>query len=71
MGKSKENPRYHVLSLRVTDDERAVIAEAKLLGFTPGNMRTLLLFGARCVSKNPPLPIFTLTLPSSDHPGVL
>ena len=69
MGKSKKNPRYHVISLRVTDEEHAAISEAKLLGFSPDNMRSLLLFGARCLSQNSPIPLSTPARPSSDHPG--
>jgi len=69
MGKIKENPRYHVVSLRMTDEEHAAITEAKLLGFSPDNMRTLLLFGACCLSQNPPIPLSTSARFSSDHPG--
>jgi len=29
MGKSKEHPRYNVLSIRVTDEEKAIMDEMK------------------------------------------
>ena len=69
MGKLVENPRYKVVSFRVTDDEHAAIAEAKRLGLTTANMRNLVLYGARCLAANPPATLSTLALPSSDHPG--
>jgi hypothetical protein len=56
MGKTSEYPRYEVVSVRVSAEEKAQIEHAQGLGFTPDNMRALLLFGARCVSGNPPIP---------------
>jgi hypothetical protein len=69
MGKMIEHPRHRVVSFRVTDEEHAAICEAKQAGLTSANMRNLVLYGARCLSADPPLPLATLALPSSDHPS--
>ena len=62
MAKRAENPRYGVVSVRVTDEELELIKKAKAAGFSQENIRGLLLFGARCVSATPPIPLTQVIL---------
>jgi len=66
MGKTKNNPRYHVISFRVSDEEKALITAAERVGMTDETMRNLVLLGARCLSSDPPFPL-TRILPSTDQ----
>lgn len=62
MGRTLQNPRYHVYSVRLSDEERAVLQAAKAAGLTPEDARNLLVFAARLFSTNTQSPLMRIIL---------